>query len=401
MTRVPLAMIPILLTAAPCFCSSHTDAVSQVAYSPDGALLASGAGEGVVKLWETGSGNEIVTLPAQPGGVRLLAFDPQTGLILTTGTHDPYARVFDPLKRIEVARWYAGDIAALACYPVGSLCAMATGNEIWVRELQTGKFVHSSPNDAYRLGEARSAVTSLAFNQARPMIASGGDNGITFVRSAEYVDVRARVRAGTQSVRAVAFSADGKLLAVAGGVTVTLWFVEDLPGAGQPIADWKRAAEFPAHGVCALAFSPAGTQLAGASHDGGLHLWDTLAMRSLRELKDPAAAAALSVAFSRDGTKLMAGFSNGSLLTWSTVGGALLFQERKPVPGGAAPELQTSVGHPARILSISRPPNGGMACLGQPGWYGDSLGCEDPAQATHPAHPVARRATDYVAPHPQ
>ena len=53
--------------------SGHTSWVHHVAWSPDGNRLASVAGDGMVKLWDVESGQELLTLP---GGELSVAFSP-------------------------------------------------------------------------------------------------------------------------------------------------------------------------------------------------------------------------------------------------------------------------------------------------------------------------------------
>ena len=47
----------------------HKDAVASVAFSPDGWRLASGSGDGTVKLWDATAPAEAVTLSGDFGNV--------------------------------------------------------------------------------------------------------------------------------------------------------------------------------------------------------------------------------------------------------------------------------------------------------------------------------------------
>jgi WD40 repeat protein len=88
----------------------HPDAVYGLAYSPDGSLLASGSGDGAVKVWNSSTGQERATL--QPsiracgliGGIRALGFTPD-GQILAANWYD-----FTTLPKSDIVASVAGEI---------------------------------------------------------------------------------------------------------------------------------------------------------------------------------------------------------------------------------------------------------------------------------------------------
>jgi WD40 repeat protein len=65
----------------------HTDGVISLAFSPDGKTLASGCGDGTVKLWDAAARKEIATLEAHSGPINIVRYS-NDGKYLLTGSHD-------------------------------------------------------------------------------------------------------------------------------------------------------------------------------------------------------------------------------------------------------------------------------------------------------------------------
>ncbi|MCB0083411.1 MAG: hypothetical protein KDE47_20860, partial [Caldilineaceae bacterium] len=72
-TAMPHLLTAILLKTF----SGHEDAVFAVSFSPDGKLIASGSGDGTMRLWHVGEGTLLQTLAEHRSGILSLAFHPQ------------------------------------------------------------------------------------------------------------------------------------------------------------------------------------------------------------------------------------------------------------------------------------------------------------------------------------
>ncbi len=118
-----------------------------------------------------------------------------------------------------------------------------------------------------------------------------------------------RLEGHPNSILGIAWSPDGKLLA-AGGLegAVAMWDTQTGAVRTLPAAH--------ASYVGALAFSPDGRTLVTGSHDGTVRIWDPGEGRERRVLVPAGPAGALCAAFSRDGRRLAIGLGDGEVRLW-------------------------------------------------------------------------------------
>ena len=72
----------------------HSGPVNAVAYSPDGACLATAADDATTRVWDSRSGAQQRTLTGHTGGVNGVAYHPD-GAFLATAGRDGTVRVWD------------------------------------------------------------------------------------------------------------------------------------------------------------------------------------------------------------------------------------------------------------------------------------------------------------------
>jgi WD40 repeat protein len=98
--------------------SGATDTPRGVAFSPDGRTLATGLLDGIVKLWDVASGQELRSLSGQTKAVFGLAFSPD-GKTLASGGDN--IKLWDVASGQEIGSLNVTDVYRLAFSPDGKL----------------------------------------------------------------------------------------------------------------------------------------------------------------------------------------------------------------------------------------------------------------------------------------
>lgn len=264
-----------------------------VAFAPHGKLLASGAEDGSVSLWDTTTGRrrrrffvnrrtaaylENVELgrqflPVKPdfGGsaVRALAFMPDGRLLAASGVEDPIV-LFDTTSGNECGRLSGkhAEISHLAFSPNGTTLAVNNREivELWEITGERQPLLHR------RLKGHTMPIHSMAFSRHEPILASGSEEGEIRLWHWLQGEVSQLLRGHTGRVSSLAFSVDGKLLASASwDGTVRLWHLD----TGRELATLIRSI----YRIHAVAFSPDGQILAAsgerANGRSDIYFWKT------------------------------------------------------------------------------------------------------------------------------
>jgi len=186
------------------------------------------------------------------------------------------------------------------------------------------------------------AVAAIAFDPATRRIAVGGYKSVHLMALAE------RTWSGTLNghadlVRAVAFSPDGKWLAVAGGPSgrfgeIKIW---DVQGAAP-----KLVSEIGGHKdtILAIAFSPDAATIASASYDKLVKLWDVATGKAIRTFKEHSDGV-YAVAFIGGGKQLVSAAGDRTIKVWDVQTGRRLFTITDPLDALYAVAVHPSGAH--------------------------------------------------------
>jgi WD40 repeat protein len=282
----------------------HLDEVISLTFSPDGSMLASGAKDGIAKIWNT-DGQALHTLQGFNGGVGGIAFRSDTAAVaFTTGI---VTTIWDLDEDQELARLNSPNGASVAYSPDGTkLVSGGIDGSLQLWGASHRQSLHAVEN---------SSVTSIAFSPDGRLLASGlADDTVRLwnLDTNQQNQPLPILEGHVGDVLSVTFSPDGQILASGGeDSTVRLWDINN----GQL---FQAPLEIGAGKVLSLAFSPDGSMLAVGTEDSIVSLWN------LKEAQPPqllfGRGKILSLAFSPEGDMLVSGDNSGTVMLWGLNG---------------------------------------------------------------------------------
>jgi WD40 repeat protein len=191
--------------------TGHTAPVYAVAYSWDGTRIVSGSWDETLRIWDAASGKRLATLKGHKNGVNAVAYSPD-GTRIVSGSWDKTLRIWDAAsgKRLATLKGHKDGVNAVACSPDGTRIVSGSGTHwehqfhpedeaLWVWEASSVTHVAS-------LTGHRNVVRAVTYSPDGSRIASGSDDWTVRVWDAASGAELAAFLGHSDGVRAVAYS---------------------------------------------------------------------------------------------------------------------------------------------------------------------------------------------------
>ena len=257
--------------------------VYSLVFSPDGHMLLSGAGNGIVRLWNVDSGQLIREIKADYTGVNNAVFSPD-------------------------GRKFATVSCVIASINLGCL---EVAIKLW--DTNTGEFLQP-------LGFHKGSSLSIAFSPDGLVLISAGEADGVQVLDTSTGRVKEELDGFFSYVWSVTISPDGHTLAETTSGIVLFWDIST--------RQILRKLEKDNEPFYVVTFSPDGHILATATSNGTIRLWDLSTYEVIRTLE--AHAPLDNIVFSPDGKMLASAGEipwdgQSTLCLWNTATGQLLY----------------------------------------------------------------------------
>lgn len=327
-------VVDVTSGAAPVMCR-HGGFIHAVDYAHNGSMIATGANDRLVRVWDAATGKPLQTFEGHHDAVLSVAFSPDDRWLLSS-SYDGTARLWDvasgaPLAVLQGHSWWVWQ-AAFSADGARIVTAGQDGRAVvWAVAQRGGNLVCEKLTEF--LGH-NGPVQTACFSPDGREIASGGEDGRILIWKPDEiqpVDLAARIAGLSEdapphralaghdaAANSVVYSADGRLIASAGNDNVVkIW---DAP-SGKLIKTLRG------HGgrVRSCDFSPDGQFILSGSHDAQAKVWSLEGYREIRVLKgkllEGHSDIVLSARFSPDGREIVTSSRDRTARTWNAATG--------------------------------------------------------------------------------
>jgi WD40 repeat protein len=316
--------------------TGHTDFILSTCFSADGRMVLTASEDNTARVWDSTTGNSLAVLAGHTAGLYQAVFDP-TGRLAATASEDQTARLWEAAtgKQLRIWAGHESNVCRVEFLDAGRQVSTRTARGFvrgWSAE--TGALVSERKPErkaSYRYGncflrDSRSGTEMWVgppgaipppVDDGRMRIVIGESEIMEDSPNARLAEARQVLKGHKGHIVAVAFSADGQLLASAGeDKAVILWE----PKQWDPATGKGRVILH--HGVepRAVALAVDRRVAAVGCQDGSIRLWD-LDGGKQRLLLKKHDGPVLCLAFAPDGAVVASSGLDRLVTVWEAGGG--------------------------------------------------------------------------------
>jgi WD40 repeat protein/serine/threonine protein kinase/pSer/pThr/pTyr-binding forkhead associated (FHA) protein len=279
----------------------HTEAVTALAFSPDGQFLLSGSADQTLKRWDLKSQSCLFSSTGQQGSITAIAISPDGSQALSAGQ----TLILWDVNTGEILQSFSGhqgSISSIVFHPNGRY-AISGGSD------QTLKLWHVATGRCLRTWQRqRAAIMAVAISPDGGFCLSGDADAALHLWDVATGELLRSLSGHKAAIRSVSISPDGRY-ALSGGddYTVKLWNI----ATGECLHTLTRHTAT----VQAVEFSPDGRYAVSGSSDQTIQLWALATAESIHSFTGHTAAVH-AVRFSPDGRYIASGSADRTIKLW-------------------------------------------------------------------------------------
>jgi WD40 repeat protein len=284
----------------------HEGDITDVAFSPDGSMLATTGDDGTLKVWNPSTGDLFTTVSGE-GDVWGPSFSADGTRVAAAWLDEGTVRVLDPVtgRMVRTVSRLASPMDA-ALDPDGGRIAVSVSESTEVIDLESDGRI------------------DLDVFSSRVSWSSDGRHIATVAQSSDTVDVwdaaggelRFRLGGHTGPIMSVAWSPISGSLLVSGGAdgTARVW---DLGQDDEEREQWLLSAQETTSGILGVTFSPDGTRvMAGDADITAVKMWDLALGGDAEWANFPALGNYPDAEFMPDGQHVVAHTPKATVMVW-------------------------------------------------------------------------------------